>query len=124
MCPDANKKPERASSLPILPLDTARDEVSATVQTVQQIEELSERMAALTNTNRQLKRKIFDLYTIFEISRNFNSVLDYETLLDTFILTALAQVGADLLDPGDRHLGDAPGPHTTGLHRQLTHTWQ
>ena len=94
MCADANKKPERASSPPILPLDTARDEVSATVHTVQQIEELSERMAALTNTNRQLKRKIFDLYTIFEISRNFNSVLDYETLLDTFILTALAQVGA------------------------------
>ena len=94
MCADAKKKPESASSPPTLPVDTARDDGSASVHTVQQIEELSERMAALTNTNRQLKRKIFDLYTIFEISRNFNSVLDYETLLDTFILTALAQVGA------------------------------
>jgi len=53
-----------------------------------------ERIASLTETNRQLKRKIFDLYTIFEISRDFNSVLDYKSLLDTFILTSLAQVGA------------------------------
>jgi len=48
----------------------------------------------LSKANRQLKRKIFDLYTIFEISRNFNSVLDYQTLLDSFILTSMAQVGA------------------------------
>lgn len=47
---------------------------------------------ALTESNRQLKRKIFDLYTIFEISRNFNSVLNYETLVDSFILTSLGQV--------------------------------
>ncbi len=51
-------------------------------------------LTKLTETNRQLKRKIFDLYTIFEISRNFNSVLDYQTLLDSFVLTCLAQVGA------------------------------
>lgn len=57
-------------------------------------EELEQRSAKLTETNRQLKRKIFDLYTIFEISRNFNSVLNYQTLLDSFILTSLAQVGA------------------------------
>lgn len=48
----------------------------------------------LTESNRQLKRKIFDLYTIFEISRNFNSVLDYQTLVDSFLLTSLGQVGA------------------------------
>lgn len=48
----------------------------------------------LTETNRQLKRKIFDLYTIFEISRNFNSVLNYQTLVDSFLLTSLGQVGA------------------------------
>ncbi|MCK4460680.1 MAG: hypothetical protein KAW46_02695, partial [candidate division Zixibacteria bacterium] len=94
MCADADKKTNSAS-LPLTPpVDAATGEGHASVYTVQQIEELSERIAALTNTNRQLKRKIFDLYTIFEISRNFNSVLDYETLLDTFILTALAQVGA------------------------------
>ncbi len=56
--------------------------------------ELEERIGSLTEANRQLKRKIFDLYTIFEISRNFNAVLDYMQLLDTFIFTSLAQVGA------------------------------
>ena len=55
---------------------------------------LTQKITNLTEVNRQLKRKIFDLYTIFEISRNFNAVLDYEMLLDTFILTSLAQVGA------------------------------
>ncbi|MFH1688480.1 MAG: ATP-binding protein [bacterium] len=55
---------------------------------------VQDRLTLLTETNRQLKRKIFDLYTIFEISRDFNSVLDYDTLLDTFILTSLAQVSA------------------------------
>ncbi len=57
-------------------------------------EESEQRLVILTETNRQLKRKIFDLYTIFEISRNFNSVLEYQRLLDSFILTSLAQVGA------------------------------
>ena len=52
------------------------------------------RISELTESNRQLKRKIFDLYTIFEISRNFNSVLNYQTLVDSFLLTALGQVGA------------------------------
>ncbi|MBU8933736.1 MAG: GAF domain-containing protein [candidate division Zixibacteria bacterium] len=53
-----------------------------------------ERLTELTASNRQLKRKIFDLYTVFEISRNFNSVLNYQNLLDSFILTSLAQVSA------------------------------
>ncbi len=57
-------------------------------------DELHQKVTSLTETNRQLKRKIFDLYTIFEISRNFNSVLNYQQLLDTLILTSLAQVGS------------------------------
>lgn len=56
--------------------------------------ELQEKITSLTEANRQLKRKIFDLYTIFEISRNFNAVLNYHQLLDTFIYTSLAQVAA------------------------------
>jgi signal transduction histidine kinase len=55
---------------------------------------LSDKITRLTEVNHQLKRKIFDLYTIFEISRNFNAVLRFESLLDSFILTCLAQVGA------------------------------
>ena len=56
-------------------------------------ESLEEKVEYLTVTNRQLKRKVFDLYTIFEISRNFNAVLDYQLLLETFIFTCLGQVG-------------------------------
>jgi signal transduction histidine kinase len=52
------------------------------------------KLSELTESNRQLRRKIFDLYTIFEISRNFNSVLNYQTLVDSFLLTSLGQVGA------------------------------
>jgi len=54
----------------------------------------AEKLTRLTEANRQLKRKIFDLYTIFEISRNFSSVLNYQTLLDSFVLTCVAQVSA------------------------------
>lgn len=56
--------------------------------------ELEEKLLLLTDTNRQLKRKIFDLYTIFEISRDFSAVLEFHSLLDTFILTCLGQIGA------------------------------
>lgn len=56
--------------------------------------ELGDKITSLTETNRHLKRKIFDLYTIFEINRNFNAVLDYQQLLDTFLFTSLAQVSA------------------------------
>ncbi|MBK7142568.1 MAG: GAF domain-containing protein [bacterium] len=61
---------------------------------VQLRSQLEEKVGELTDSNRQLKRKIFDLYTIFEISRNFNAVLKYQSLLDTFIFTCLGQVGA------------------------------
>lgn len=52
------------------------------------------KISELTENNRQLKRKIFDLYTIFELSRNLNAVLNYDTLVDSFLLTSLGQVGA------------------------------
>lgn len=68
--------------------ETARQQVAVLEQ------QLEQKVGELTQTNRQLRRKIFDLYTIFEISRNFNAMLDYETLLDTFIFTCLGQVGA------------------------------
>ncbi|PKK84164.1 MAG: hypothetical protein CVT49_05035 [candidate division Zixibacteria bacterium HGW-Zixibacteria-1] len=55
---------------------------------------VEERTVELTESNRLLKRRIFDLYTIFELSRNFNAVLNYETLLDSFVLTSLGQMGA------------------------------
>jgi signal transduction histidine kinase len=56
--------------------------------------DLSDKLTELGKTNRQLRRKVFDLYTIFEISRNFNAVLDYDLLLETFIFTCLGQLGS------------------------------
>lgn len=52
-------------------------------------------LAELTEANKRLKRKIFDLYTIFEISRHLNSVLNTETLLDGIILTCIGQMGVN-----------------------------
>lgn len=54
----------------------------------------NDRLTQLSETNRQLKRKIFDLYTVFDISRNINSLLRYDTLLDNFILTCLGQMSS------------------------------
>jgi signal transduction histidine kinase len=76
------RRPARAHSMRPLP------------PTAMSTDELAAKINELTDLNRIHKRKIFDLYTIFEISRNFNAVLDYYMLLDTFLLTSLAQVGA------------------------------
>lgn len=70
----------------------AREGNNVSVQQLQS--EIDQKVVQLTESNRQLKRKIFDLYTIFEISRNFNAVLKFQTLLDSFIFTCLGQVGA------------------------------
>ena len=56
---------------------------------------LPTQLEELTETNKRLKRKIFDLYTIFEISRHLNSVLNTETLLDGIILTCIGQMGVN-----------------------------
>jgi signal transduction histidine kinase len=47
----------------------------------------------LTESNRRLKRKIFDLYTVFEVSRKLGSTLDIDTLLEAMLLSLIAQVG-------------------------------
>jgi C4-dicarboxylate-specific signal transduction histidine kinase len=89
----SKKQPtRRVSSKPREPRKTAA--VAESDAIVQLRSQLEEKVGELTDSNRQLKRKIFDLYTIFEISRNFNAVLKYQSLLDTFIFTCLGQVGA------------------------------
>ncbi len=40
------------------------------------------------------KKAMFDLYNIFELSRNFNAMLNYQSLLDSFILAAMGRAGA------------------------------
>ena len=51
------------------------------------------RITELTEANRRLKRKLFDLYTLFEISRNLTGLLETDRLLDHLLLTAIGQMG-------------------------------
>ena len=46
----------------------------------------------LVYTHQRLKRKIFDFCTIFDLSRNLNSLLDLPTLLDNILYTCITQL--------------------------------
>ncbi len=73
--------------------DESKTGMGNTDKVIKLEEEISRHIAELTSANKRLKRKIFDLYTIFEISRHLNSVLDTESLLDGIILTIIGQMG-------------------------------
>ncbi len=68
--------------------------------------ELDSKIDELTQTNKRLKRKIFDLYTIFEISRHLNTVLKTDDLLDAIILTIIGQMGINGAAIFSRMIGD------------------
>jgi len=73
-------------------------------------ESLSFQLSQMSDTNRRLRRKIFDLYTIFEISRHLSSMLDTKSLVDAILLTCLGQMGVEsaiifLTDEKAGHLG-------------------
>ncbi len=55
---------------------------------------IESRINELTELNRRLKKKIFDLHTIFELSRKLNSFLDMDTLLENILLTCVQQLEA------------------------------
>ncbi len=59
------------------------------------IEIMTEQLGELSENNRRLRRKIFDLYTVFEISRHLSSMLDTDTLIDAILLTCLGQMGVE-----------------------------
>ncbi len=47
----------------------------------------------LEKMNKELKRRLYDLYTLFELSQQLNSVLELEPLLDSILLTCIGQMG-------------------------------
>jgi HD-GYP domain-containing protein (c-di-GMP phosphodiesterase class II)/anti-anti-sigma regulatory factor len=49
----------------------------------------------VSKLNRQLKRRILELKTLFSISADFNSIWDRRKLLDIFLLTSIAQGGVE-----------------------------
>jgi len=51
--------------------------------------------ATVSELNRQLKRRILELKTLFSISADFNSIWDRKKLLDIFLLTSIAQGGVE-----------------------------
>ncbi len=50
---------------------------------------------AIVDLNRQLRRRILELKTLFSISADFNAIWDRRKLLDIFLLTAIAQGGVE-----------------------------
>jgi len=44
-------------------------------------------------TNRELKRRLYDLYTLFELSQHLNAVLELDPLLDSILLICIGQMG-------------------------------
>jgi len=69
----------------------------------------------LNQVNRELRKRIFDLHNLFNISREISSILNIEELLNAFVFTVLGQLACRsvvllLLDDGDefvvrRHKG-------------------
>ncbi|MDD4856865.1 MAG: HD domain-containing protein [Candidatus Krumholzibacteria bacterium] len=51
--------------------------------------------ATVVELNRQLKRRILELKTLFSISADFNAIWDRKKLLDIFLLTSIAQGGVE-----------------------------
>jgi len=51
--------------------------------------------ATVSGLNRQLKRRILELKTLFSISADFNAIWDRKKLLDIFLLTSIAQGGVE-----------------------------
>jgi signal transduction histidine kinase len=64
------------------------------------------KMNHLIQAHQHLKRKTFDFYTIFDLSRNLNSLLDLPTLLDNILYTCITQLevrgAAIIIQPNPR----------------------
>ncbi|MCD6163448.1 MAG: GAF domain-containing protein [candidate division Zixibacteria bacterium] len=79
--------------------------------------DLSVRISQLSDANRRLRRKIFDLYTVFEISRHLSSMLDTGSLIDAILLTCLGQMGVEsaIILLTDKEAEYLANPHSKGL---------
>jgi len=55
---------------------------------------VEKKLQELGGVNSRLQRKIFDLHAIFEITRQLNSILELEKLLDAILLVASEQAGS------------------------------
>jgi signal transduction histidine kinase len=79
----------------------------------------------LSDINKSLRRKIFDLYTIFEISRHLNSMLDVNSLLDAILFTCIGQmrVSGAAITVQNTGVGDFSKFHVKGITLPESVTW-
>ena len=78
---------------------------------------LFNQISQLSDNNRRLRRKIFDQYTVFEISRHLSSMLDTKSLLDAILLTCIGQMGVEgaLILLTDSQSKFIAGPQAKGI---------
>jgi len=82
------------------------------------------RISGLSDANRRLRRKLFDLYTVFEISRHLSSMLDLDSLIDAILLTCIGQMSVEgavifITDRESKYLGRS---YSRGLPPELFKT--
>ena len=70
-----------------------RKRIQESVDLVKKV--MEDKIGRLNQANRRLKQKIFDLYTIFELTRKLNSVLDLEILLSEALSTVADQLSIE-----------------------------
>jgi len=64
-----------------------------TLDSISLLKEIVEaKVDQLLSANRQLKKKVFDLYTIFEIARQMAGILETELLLENILKTCISQL--------------------------------
>ncbi len=75
--------------------------------------------------NKNLRRKIFDLYTVFEISRHLSSMLDIDSLLDAILFTCIGQMGVSsaAIVVRDQSTGELSRISTKGISLPETISW-
>ncbi len=79
--------------------------------------DLASELSRLSDANKRLRRKIFDHYTVFEISRHLSSMLDTESLIDAILLTCLGQMGVEsaVIFLTDNDMQYLKNPHMKGI---------
>jgi signal transduction histidine kinase len=87
---------------------------------------IAENSGGLTETNRSLRRRIFDLYTLFEISRHLSSMLDVNSLLDAILFTCIGQMGVSgaAIVVHDPVTGELSKFHVKGMALPAGVTWK
>lgn len=83
-------------------------------------------VSILSTTNKNLRRKIFDLYTVFEISRHLSSMLDVDSLLDAILFTCIGQMGVSgaAIVVQDQSTGELSKISIKGINLPETISWK